>query len=96
MPRRKRRLEWADEAGAEYLEGLGYIAEDSPANAALVQGRIHKSAALLQTHSGLGKPGAVAGTREHPVPRTPFTLIYEIDGEQILIVHCWHQRRERH
>ncbi len=43
----------------------------------------------------MGKPGVVAGTREYPVPKTRYTLIYEESVSAIHILHCWHQSRQR-
>ena len=66
MPQNKKRLEWADTARDEYMEGLGRIAEDSPANAALVQSRIEKSTELLRQHPLNKLPSANPGP-----PRSP-------------------------
>ena len=95
MPPRKKQLEWANVARDEFLEGLMQIADESPANAALVQSRIEKSLNLLRSQPLMGKPGVVAGTRDHAVPNTPFSLIYEDRPTSLFILHCWHQRRDR-
>lgn len=95
MPRRKKRLEWAETAWREFIDGIAFIADDSPHAANLVKARIDRAAGFVRSHPGMGKPGAVAGTREYSVPRTRYTLIYEEGADVIHILHCWHQRRNR-
>lgn len=94
MPRQNKRLEWSNAAASEFVEGLAFIAADSPQSANLVKGRIDKAAGFLRLHPRMGKPGAVVGTREYPVPKTRHTLIYEELPDAICILHCWHQRRQ--
>jgi plasmid stabilization system protein ParE len=92
-PSAKKRLEWTSLALNELLAGLEIIAEDNPAAALLVYERIDRVAELLAIEHGLGRPGRVAKTKEFPVPRTPFTLVYLEKGATLQIVHCLHQRR---
>lgn len=94
MSRQNKRLEWSHTAASEFVEGLAFIATDSPQSANLVKERIDKAAGFLRLHPRMGKPGAVAGTREYPVPKTRYTLIYEEHTDTIHILHCWHQRRQ--
>lgn len=95
MPRQKKPLDWSRGAARELVEGIAFIAEESPQGANLVKGRIDKSANFLRLHPRMGKPGAVAGTREYAVPKTPYTLIYEERPEAVFILHCWHQSRQQ-
>lgn len=74
---------------------MRHIAEDSPQGARLVKGRIDRAGRFLEQNPRMGKPGAVAGTREYPVPKTRYTLIYEEGAGVITILHCWHQSRQR-
>ncbi|MFN0038672.1 MAG: type II toxin-antitoxin system RelE/ParE family toxin [Burkholderiales bacterium] len=92
-PNRKRRLEWTALALDELLVGIEVIAEDSPAAALLVYERIEHAAALLGSEPQMGRPGRVALTKELPVPRIPFTLVYREKGNILQVVHCLHQRR---
>jgi toxin ParE1/3/4 len=95
MPAKRKPLEWSDAAASEFVDALAYIADESPYNATLVKNRIAKAVALIEQFPGMGKPGAVAGTREYPVPRTRHTLIYEEAARTIFLLHCWHQSRQR-
>ena len=77
MSSRNKPLDWSATAAQELIDGLVHIAEDSPQGARLVKGRIDRAGRFLELNPRMGKPGAVAGTREHPVPKTRYTLIYE-------------------
>jgi plasmid stabilization system protein ParE len=95
MPRQKKRLEWTETAWREFIGGIAFIAEDSPHGASLVKARIDRAAVFVHSHPRMGRPGGVTGTREYPVPRTRYTLIYEEGEAAIYILHCWHQSRNR-
>lgn len=95
MSRPQKPLEWSRTAANKFVAGIAFIAEDSLQGASLVRGCIDKAARLLRLHPRIGKPGAVAGTREYPVPKTRFTLIYQETSAVIHILHCWHQSRQR-
>jgi plasmid stabilization system protein ParE len=94
MARQRKRLEWSRAAAREFIDGIAFIAADSPQGASLVKGRIDRAAGFLCQHPRLGKPGAAIGTREYPVPKTRYTLIYGESGEVVFILHCWHQSRQ--
>ncbi|MDO8788559.1 MAG: type II toxin-antitoxin system RelE/ParE family toxin [Sulfuritalea sp.] len=86
---------WSATAAREFIGGLAHIAEDSLQGAQLVRSRIDRAARFLELNPRMGKPGVVAGTREYPVPKTRYTLIYEEGVSTIHILHCWHQSRQR-
>lgn len=91
---RLKRLEWTASAFEEFAEGLAYIAEDSLAAALAVKRRIDQAGFRICRNPALYRPGLVPGTRECAVTRTTYTLIFEERRESILILHCWHQRRQ--
>ena len=95
MPSRNKPLDWSATAERELIEGFAHIAEDSPQGARLVTSRIDRAARFLELNPRMGKPGAVTGTREYPVPKTRYRLIYEERASAIHILHCWHQSRQR-
>ena len=95
MPSRNKPLDWSATAERELIEGFAHIAEDSPQGARLVTSRIDRAARFLELNPRMGNPGAVTGTREYPVPKTRYTLIYEERASAIHILHCWHQSRQR-
>ncbi|MCF8179250.1 MAG: type II toxin-antitoxin system RelE/ParE family toxin [Sulfuritalea sp.] len=77
------------------IDGLVHIAENSLQGARLVKSRIERAGRFLEQNPRRGKPGVASGTREYPVPKTSYTLIYEEGVNAIHILHCWHQRRQR-
>ena len=85
------RVEWTEAASADLTGIVGYIAKDSPANAAKVYQRIRKRAIMLRTLPGRGHPVPelvqleILSYRELSVP--PYRIIYRI-GNQEVFVHA--------
>lgn len=71
-----------------------YIATDSFPAAETVTRRVVEAAERLVPYPQLGRPGRVGGTRELPVGRTPFTLVYRLRVNRISIARVLHQRRK--
>jgi toxin ParE1/3/4 len=62
-------LAWTDDAEADLLEILTYIAERNPAASTRINDAIRHTADRLPDHPYLHRPGRVPGTREaivHP------------------------------
>ncbi len=94
MPSRKRRLEYNKRALREYRAALAYIAEDSPANADLVQERIERTLNLILSQPSTGTPGKVTGTRDWPAARTGLTITYRIKPTVVQVLRIRSQRRK--
>lgn len=90
-----KRPEWTEAARAELAEGLAYIAQDNPTAALLVWERIEQAVELLAERPRIGRVGAFPGTREFPVTRALYTLIYRETAKGIEVLHVMHQRRAR-
>lgn len=76
--RRKKRLDWHEDALDELAEALAWYEELNPAAARRMKSAILAAAASLVAEpvSVPGRPGILAGTRERPVGhRVPFTLV---------------------
>lgn len=69
---------------------IDYIAERNPRAAARLEQWIVDATDQLRDHPLLGRVGRVRGTRELVVARTPYIVVYEIDGDTILIVRVLH------
>ena len=70
------------------------IAEADPAAATSVLVRIDHSITMLDTFPDLGRPGLVPGTREKPVPRTPYVVVYErVGAKELWILTIIHGRQ---
>jgi toxin ParE1/3/4 len=50
----------------------------------------------LRDHPYLGRVGAETGIRELVVGRTPYVVLYRVQGQRVVISTIWHaaQRRE--
>ncbi len=70
------------------------VAEDNPEAAKAVLERIDRSITLLDEFNDIGRAGIVSGTREKPVPRTPYVVVYELAGpSEIWILTIVHGRQ---
>ena len=88
----KKRLEWARPARAAYEATLAHIAEEDAHTAGLVQARVARILALLQSHPGLGSPGALTGQRVCPIANTGHNLNYRVVRDTIVVVRWYRQR----
>jgi len=52
-----------------------------------------RAATLLRTQPEIGSPAAEAGFRKLALPRFPYSLIYRIEGNRIVVLALHHQRR---
>ncbi|WP_448954406.1 type II toxin-antitoxin system RelE/ParE family toxin [Labrys neptuniae] len=87
------RLIWRESALADLEQAIGYIAMDSPKNAAEQLDRIERSVLDLGDHPRMGRMGRLAGTRERVVPRTPFVVVYTIT-ENVELIRILHGAQE--
>jgi plasmid stabilization system protein ParE len=53
-----------------------------------------KSVELLVANPFLGQSVEGCKLREHPIPKTPFVIVYRLRGERLEIVRVWDMRRE--
>jgi plasmid stabilization system protein ParE len=93
LPARSRKqLEWSARAGRDLFDAWSYIGADSFAAADVVELRIIEAAERLLNYPALGQRGRVAGTRELPVARTSFTIVYRVGRRSLSVVRVLHQR----
>ena len=81
----KRAVVWSDEALADTLALVEWIAKDSVQNAGLVVDRIQHSVGLL-AEVPFGRVGRVFGTYEAFVPKAPFIIVYQLIGDDRLAI----------
>lgn len=86
---------WRERALADLDAALAYVAKDSPSAAQSMRERIVDSVALLEQWPDAGRIGRRADVREHPVPRTPYLIIYRHTAESLFILRIWHTSRNR-
>ena len=89
----KKRLEWARSARAAYAATLARIGEDDPHTAALVEARVERILALLQSQPDLGTPSALNGQRFYPIANTGHNLNYRVVRDTIVVVR-WNRQRQ--
>lgn len=83
-------LEWLPDAEISRDSAIEYIAKDNLSAALNQLDEIEKQADMLLDHPKMGRPGREKGTRELIINRTPFILIYRINGNMIQVLHFLH------
>lgn len=76
------RLTWRPQATQERTDAIDYIADDNPSAALGQLDRIEEQTDMLLQQPKLGRVGRVKGTRELVISRTPFIVIYRLQGAQ--------------
>ena len=84
---------WTRAALRHLSEAREYIAIDNPPAAERQIERIQLSANRLRGFPMLGHQGMRAGTREFPVPGTPYILVYRVRNEMVEILAVLHGAR---
>lgn len=88
MPHPKQRLDWSETAGREFIDGIDFIAEDSPHGASLVRARIDRAAGQAEQAVMAGM-----GIRLKPLTRRSalraFWLDHLIVGGRFRISSGW-------
>ena len=81
------RIDWSEQAIADFEAALVYIASDSPANAELVRGRILNTAKYLESFS-LGALGP-NGTFKLYIPKTSYFVIFRRDANDNISIRAF-------
>lgn len=88
------KLGWTRQAKNDLLQNTAYIAQDNPTAAEQVATRILRNARLLALFPKIGREGRVKDTRERPIPKTPYLLVYEITAGRLRILRVYHASRK--
>jgi len=89
----KKRFKWARPARAAYEATLARIAAEDIRTASLVDARVARTLALLQTHPELSTPSALTGQRSYCVANTRNNLNYHVTRDAIVVVRWYRQRQ---
>jgi toxin ParE1/3/4 len=89
------KLLWTRPALRHLSEAREYIAIDDPAAANRQIEKIQLTVNRLKAFPMMGRAGLWPGTREFPVPGTPYILVYRIREGQLRIIAVLHGARER-
>lgn len=84
------KIHWSPEAVTDFTAIIQYIRQDNPPAALRVAQSIYKSIARLGKFSNLGRSGLVDGTRELPLPRLPFVVVYRVKENVVEIARLLH------
>ena len=76
-------LVWLKRAIYDRDAQIDYIAQDNPLAAVSQGDRIDEQVDMLLQHPQIGRPGRKQGTRELVISRTPFIVVYRINGKRI-------------
>lgn len=80
----KKQLEVTARAFRNIAATEEYITKDNPAAAQKVVETIYSTAEKLESFPGMGKPGRAPGTRELPLAKFPYTIIYRIKAYRVV------------
>jgi len=89
------KLLWTRPALRHLSEAREYIAIDDPAAANRQIEKIQPTVNQPKAFPMMGRAGLWPGTREFPVPGTPYILVYKIRESQLRIIAVLHGARER-
>ena len=84
------KLVWLTLAINQRYDQLDYVALDDPSAAISQDEEIEQQTKLLTTQPKMGRVGRVRGTRELVISRTPFIVVYRIEGQRIEILSFLH------
>lgn len=87
----KKQLELTERAFRNIAAAEEYIAKDNPAAAKKVVETIYSTAEKLELFPVMGKPGRVPGTRELPLAKYPYTIVYRIKAHRVIVYAVLHQ-----
>lgn len=90
----KKQLEFTERAFLNIAAAEEYITKDNPAAAQKVVETIYSTAEKLESFPDMGKPGRVPGTRELPLAKSPYTIIYRIKAHRVVVYAVLHQSRQ--
>jgi toxin ParE1/3/4 len=83
-------IRWSPEAVLDFTAIVQYIRQDNSSAALRVARAIYDAVAQLNTFPNRGRPGRINGTRELPLPRLPFVVVYRVRENTVEIVRLLH------
>ena len=84
------KLEWSAFALDDRNKIFGYIEQDHPRAAVLVDNRVSAQVIRLMQFPESGRPGRVEGTRELVIDQTPYIAAYRIIDDTVRILRVLH------
>ena len=87
-------LRWSIKALIDFDEAQAYIAQENAFAGQAVADRIWQASLRLLESPHIGRPGVEQDTRHWVVQRTPYLIVYRVNGEELEILRVWHGRRD--
>jgi toxin ParE1/3/4 len=88
-------IAWSALARTRLREIRAYVALEKPAAAERLAMRIVAIVETLRNHPHLGRVGAEPGIRELVIGRTPYIVLYRVQGQRVVISTIWHGAQRR-
>jgi toxin ParE1/3/4 len=89
------RLEWSDESLRDLGEQVRFVEARNPAAAQRIARRILAAAEFLAEFPLGGRAGVRPNTREWPVRRLPYLIVYAVGRDVVTILHVKHAKQRR-
>ncbi|MGO9404634.1 MAG: type II toxin-antitoxin system RelE/ParE family toxin [Terriglobales bacterium] len=86
---------WSALARTRLREIRAYVAQDKPEAAERLAIRIVAMVETLRNHPYLGRVGAEPAIRELVIGRTPYIVLYRVQGQRVVISTIWHGAQGR-
>ena len=89
------RITYSGHARSDLLWYDRYYKQVFPEGAQNAHTHYLRAIMLLLRHPQVGQEIDAQGTRAWPVLKTPFSLIYQVKNENIIILRVWDNRRDK-
>ena len=86
---------WSPLARYRLRQFRAYVARDKPDAAERLATRIVALVEALRNHPRLGRAGAEPGIRELVIGNTPYTVLYRVQDQRVIINTIWHAAQRR-
>lgn len=90
---KKIRFDIMDEAEADYRAAVDYYSQDSLEPARAFAREFRAAVALLRERPLIGSP-YVEGTRRKVLSRAPYSIIYDVQQQQLTVIAVAHHSRD--
>ena len=88
------KLRFAPRAHADIADIHQYIAQHNTAAATAVVRQIRSTSQLLARYPGLGRETNISSVRVFPTARYPYLVYHRVMGDELIIIHIRHGRRD--
>lgn len=87
-------VRWTTNAASDLTQIVERIRCESPEAALHVARTIYRAVAELEKFPRRGRNGLLEGTRELVFPPWPYLVVYEINGDRVIVLRVRHASRD--